>query len=176
MGQRSVDWKKKIIRRLDKEQRSLSVDALLGMLKVKRGERPAVLLQLQQMELDGMLVRTKKGKLRLSEEAVGRPAVLLSLSSGFAFVRLEDTAEDCFVPGKALRGALPGDRVLVHVDEGDKRGPSGRILKILEGGDHLFTGKLIQDQDKSFQVMGGSFHPVSSSGKTFVGGERLSRG
>ena len=90
---------------------------------------------------------------RLSEEAVGRPAVLLSLSSGFAFVRLEDTAEDCFVPGKALRGALPGDRVLVHVDEGDKRGPSGRILKILEGGDHLFTGKLIQDQDKSFQVM-----------------------
>lgn len=153
MGQRSVDWKKKIIRRLDKEQRSLSMDALLGMLKVKRGERPAVLLQLQQMELDGMLVRTKKGKLRLSEEAVGRPAVLLSLSSGFAFVRLEDTAEDCFVPGKALRGALPGDRVLVHVDEGDKRGPSGRILKILEGGDHLFTGKLIQDQDKSFQVM-----------------------
>lgn len=84
------------------------MDALLGMLKVKRGERPAVLLQLQQMELDGMLVRTKKGKLRLSEEAVGRPAVLLSLSSGFAFVRLEDTAEDCFVPGKALRGALPG--------------------------------------------------------------------
>lgn len=64
MGQRSVDWKKENHPPTGKEPAFPFHGRALGELKVKRGERPAVLLQLQQMELDGMLVRTKKGKLQ----------------------------------------------------------------------------------------------------------------
>lgn len=157
MTQRSDAWKKRILRRLEKEQRALSVEALLGVLKVRRSERPAVLLLLEQMELEGELRRTKKGKLKLADSSAGRPAVIVSLSHGFAFARLEDTGDDCFVPGRFLRGALPGDRVRLRVDDTDRRGPSGRVIRIEEEGDHTFTGRVTEtipeERGCSFQVV-----------------------
>ena len=145
------------MRLLEKEQRALSVEALLGVLKARRSERPAILLLLQQMELEGSCAGQKKGKLKLADSSAGRPATIVSLSHGFAFARLEDTGEDCFVPGRFLRGALPGDRVQLRVDDTDRRGPSGRVIRIEEEGDHTFTGRVTETvQEKqgcSFQVV-----------------------
>ena len=136
------EWKKKILRRLNGEKKGLSADELASALRVKKKDRPALLLALGAMEQSGELVCGKKGRYTVAGTADIR-ARLLSMSRGFGFARPEDGGADCFIPGRYLSGALPGDRVLVRLGPPDSRGPQGKITQVLEEGPRLYTGRLV---------------------------------
>lgn len=133
----------KIIRYFSRWEKAVSADALAAALRIKKNERAAFLLTLKQMQDEGELLRNKKGKYLLAAEKGGQRARMLSLSAGFGFARLEESGEDCFVAGRYLRDALPGDTVLIRLGREDVRGPQGSVIRILERADRLYTGRLL---------------------------------
>lgn len=80
-------------------------------------------------------------------EAAGiREAVVTRLNRTFGFVRLCDTEEEMFVPGKFFMGAMLGDRVMVAPLPSRGTSPEGEVVRILETAHASFTGTfLIED-------------------------------
>ena len=67
------------------------------------------------------------------------PCTLVKLGKNFGFAMLEDGSGDIFIPGRLMKGAMPGDRVLVEklahprVEGSDE----GEILAVLEQKNNL---------------------------------------
>ena len=149
--QQDNELKRKILRRLEPEKKGMSSDALASALKIKRADRARFLLTLERMEQQGTLLRGKKGKYTAAGGDCLR-ARMMSLSRGFGFARPEEGGDDLFIPGRSLGGALPGDTVLLRVRPGDERGPQGEVLQVVEKGDRLYTGRLVDGEDKRPEV------------------------
>lgn len=140
------DMKERVRRQLRRAKKPLSADMLFTLLRLKRSERPRLLLLLRRMEREGELLCTKKGRYKLAQGAGCVRGRLLSLNKGFGFARLEDSEEDCFIAGRYLGEALPGDVVAIRLGAQDARGTQGVIEKILEPGGHLYAGRLTADK------------------------------
>lgn len=140
------ELKDRIVRQFHRAQKPLSANMLCTLLRVKKSERPRLLLLLQQMERDGELIGGKKGKYRLAPGAGCVRGRLLSLNKGFGFARLEESGEDCFIAGQYLGDALPGDVVAIRLGSPDARGTQGVIEKIIEPGNRLYAGRLVEDK------------------------------
>ncbi len=139
-------YRQKIERLLLRADRAQSADALLAGMKIKKADRPAALLALQRMEAEGRITRNKKGKYALSA-AQGKRGRILSLSKGFAFARMEDGGPDCFIPGRYLKDALPGDTVRIREGAPDERGPQGAVIAVEEEGPRLYVGRLLPKEE-----------------------------
>ena len=144
----SLPIKSRILRQLNKSNKGLSADMLASMLRLKKKERPGFLLALSKMEDSGELVKSKKGKYTVSKTAGCVRGRILSLSKGFAFARLEEGGEDCFIAGRNLKDALPGDTVLIRLGAHDDRGPQGEVTVIEQEGNRLFSGRLTYENDR----------------------------
>ncbi len=93
-------------------------------------------------EMDLIFVKNHKVKLNnIPTEVV---AEVFSLSRGFAFVRPTDGSDDIFIPGRDLKSALVGDKVLVSNIKKDDKGFSGRIVKIIDSANKTCTGTVIK--------------------------------
>ena len=120
----------------------LSADAVISAVHVKGQERANVLLLLKKMEKSGKITRNKKGKYVLTSKG-GKKGHMLSLSKGFGFARLDDTGDDCFIPGRFLKDALPGDEVMIRLGAPDERGLQGAIMEVTYREERLFSGRLL---------------------------------
>jgi ribonuclease R len=125
---------------------------------VSREERTAALETLVTLEAGGQIVRAAGDRyttLARSGLVAGRLSVH---PNGFAFVIPDDRdADHLYVPAKAVRPALHGDRVLAKPERASRRGrPEGRIVRVLERGRAsivgvfrpLRTGKLVVPQEQ----------------------------
>lgn len=146
------ELKQKILRRLSGEKKGMTADALAASLRLKKKARPALLLALGRMEQSGEIVCGKKGRYTVAG-ANDLRARLLTLNRGFGFARPEDGSADCFIPGRYLGGALPGDTVLLRLGPPDARGPQGEVAQILEEGSRLYTGRLVPAGEKRREVL-----------------------
>ena len=140
--------KNRILRQLNKSKKGLSADMLASMLRLKKKERPAFLLSLSQMESSGELVKNKKGKYTVSQTVGCVEGRIMSMSKGFGFARLTESGEDCFIAGRNLKDALPGDMVLIRLGPRDDRGPQGEVTVIQQEGSRLFSGRLVQEDGR----------------------------
>lgn len=109
------------------------------------------LLQLSKLERGGRLERRKNGAFAIAAEStmLGR---LMSLSRGFGFARLDDGSGDCFIAGRNLHGALPGDTVRLLPGPKDERGISGEVVCIVEKGARLYSGRLSENEYGVLQI------------------------
>ena len=89
---------------------------------------------------------------------VGIVGIFRTKSKGFGFVRPQGTpaergrADDIFIPRKKTFDAVDGDEVLVKLDtrkRGDK-GPSGRIIEVLDRRTHRFVGTYYEQFEAGF--------------------------
>ena len=87
---------------------------------------------LGELERDGKVMVSRDHVVELIREENRKTAVIVSLSKGFAFARMEGDEPDLFIHSSGLNGALLGDKVEVLPIMNDPKGPSGRVLKILE--------------------------------------------
>lgn len=78
------------------------------------------------MERDGELTQSKKGRYTLADTAGSVRGRILSLNKSFGFARLEETGEDCFIAGRYLGDALPGDTVAIRIGAPDSAVPRAR--------------------------------------------------
>lgn len=73
-------------------------------------------------------------------------AVLLTRTAGFGFASLDESGEDIFIPGKFLRDALPGDKIILsRLPSRDGR-TAAAVSAVKEEADKSFTGTLILDE------------------------------
>lgn len=117
---------------------------------VKPNEFKAILTELTR---SGEIVETKNGFRMAPDDTFS--ATVTRLNKTFGFVRdnslpREDTSE-VFIPGKYMKGALPGDTVLCRYIESRGELPEAEIVAITEENDTLFTGRIVMDGDMFIQ-------------------------
>lgn len=132
--------KSKIIKEIQKKPRSLRE------LKAKLGNDKKVVRALDELTARGKL--TQHAGLYAIPDARAAGAVeceVVKVAEKFGFARPAAGGPDIFIPGKALRGALPGDAVLVapakHPRDADS--PEGEVLSVLKENNR-FTGTVVR--------------------------------
>lgn len=101
---------------------------------------------LGEMERDGKVTVSRDHVVELIRNENRKTAVIVSLSKGFAFARMTEGDEpDLFIHSSGLNGALLGDKVEVLPVMDDPKGPSGRVLKILERKEQRTTGTIVRE-------------------------------
>lgn len=112
----------------------MKIKELVIMLDVKKDDRPIleqILLELQQ---EGKIALSKRGKYTKSEERriLG---TFTAHAKGFGFVTIEGENEDIFIPESKVNGAMHQDIVEIAVspiETGRRR--EGAVLKVVERG------------------------------------------
>lgn len=137
-----MSLRSKILKELEKKPRSLKE------LKAKLGNDKKVAKAVEELESQKKIGRWK-GLYALRAAKSGETAAcrLVKLGKSFGFAQPEDGSPDIFVPGRFLLGAMPGDTVLVALEEHPRVTGSreGRVTAVLEEHNE-FTG-LVQEMD-----------------------------
>ena len=107
----------------------------------------------RKLEDQGKIVVTKQGNLFSAKKAGIFVCRLVSYCEHFAFARPDDGSDDIFIDAARLNGALAGDSILVGNIRQKQKGPSGEVLRILEAGEHMVTGKIQRSaQHRGFEL------------------------
>ncbi len=101
--------------------------------------------------MDGGTVTVDRGRYTFVRAVDALPATITKVAGTFGFAKLEDESE-IFIPGRFLRGSMPGDEVLVATKRSDGPSPEGQVLKIIHRADVTFTGKLIRMDSGRFAI------------------------
>lgn len=130
--------KSKILKEIEKKPRSLRE------LKAKLGNDKKVARALDELAGRGKLCQ-RAGVYTLPDAGGAVECTVVKVTEKFGFARpVQQPAPDVFLPGKALRGALPGDVVLVSpaAHPRDPASPEGEVLSILKE-QNRFTGTVV---------------------------------
>ena len=112
----------------------MKVKELAIVLGVKKEQRPQLDQILKELETEGKIVCSKRGKYSKSEEKkiIG---TFFAHPKGFGFVSIEGEPEDIFIPESEVHGALHMDTVEISVSPvATGRRKEGKVLQILERG------------------------------------------
>ena len=90
----------------------LKEEELAVVLDVPQEDRELFSSMLADMEREGLILKSRKGRYITAQTAGGSIGVYSGSERGFGFVVLE-REEDVFIPNKNTGGAMHGDRVLV---------------------------------------------------------------
>ena len=92
----------------------------------------------------GEIAERKSGFVRAADAGMLR-AVITRVSRTFGFAKTEDTAVEYFIPGRELKGALPGDLVLI-IQTGARDGsPEGTVVSVLHEAETQLSGTLTDE-------------------------------
>lgn len=127
---------------MHKAGRPLFMREILQILRPVPMAKKFVKDMIVQMVQDGNLVLLEEGRYGLPKVmnlVVGR---LQLIPGGFGFVIPEEKGmEDVFIPGRKLKNAVHGDRVVVRLEHGLRgRRPEGRVIRILERKTQYIVG------------------------------------
>lgn len=138
-----------------KEYIPLKFDELMVVLDVPEDSRDEFSKIIKQLEFEGKIVSTKKGRYIPSEDTFS--GVLLCAKNGkFGFVKLDDeNAGDVYIDRSKMGTALHSDRVLIKIEDKKVRGESreGRILRVLERNLKTVTGVIEKAAHDCFYVI-----------------------
>ncbi len=143
-------WIKRILLLLNKEgKKGLSANKLQKRCKVEKSDLKKFHAALSRAVQNGLVIEKKDRY--VSSAVLGlQPAQIKRLHKTFGFAALADGSE-IFVPGSRLLGSLPGDKVLLRVNQHGRNGlPEGEVASILEPCDAEFSGVLRQDGEEFY--------------------------
>lgn len=169
-------FKKKIRLFLQKSgKKPLSYKELLQKCKPKKPEIPEFNAALKELTKNGSLFE-KRGGFILSSVSGGFPAVVSRVNKTFGFIKRDDDSTDVFIPGKYLRGAMPGDKVLAKLIPSRTGSPEGEVLRIVEENHSQFTGVVVTlDGQKFIQPDSFTKAPIAveKDGTSYSDGEKV---
>lgn len=126
-------------------------DELADVFQLKKKERKDFTTLLEEMEQEGLIIKTRKKRFGVPERmglVVGR---LQANQKGFGFI-IPDRAEieDVFIPSNLLNGAMHNDRVIGRVNAMNTKSKraEGEIIRILERANDEIVG--IYEDSKNF--------------------------
>lgn len=112
----------------------MKIKELCIMLEVKQADRPQLEQILLELEEEGKIALSKRGKYSKAESIV-KSGVFTAHAKGFGFVTIEGEEEDIFIPAEQVNGAMHQDIVEVSIlplATGRRR--EGNILRVTERG------------------------------------------
>ena len=140
------------------KQEPIGIHALEVKVQLKHDEHREFYDLLEQMQKSGELWR-RRNSVVLSKNQGLIQAQIVTLNEKFGFARPfvegelpADKAQDIFLPGRFMLGAMPGDTVMLRVEpkkgkaeEGENR--EGAVVQILKENDAPFTGVVVRQPD-----------------------------
>ena len=90
---------------------------------------------LNELEEDGYICKTKKGKIVAPKSMGYFVGKFVSHRKGFGFVESdEEYTQDLFIPASEINGAMHNDRVMAEIvtPATDERRAEGKIVKVIE--------------------------------------------
>ncbi len=124
---------------------------LMKALEIDAIDRSTFIAAMEELEEDGLVIKTKKGKYALPEFFkiyVGKVQVT---ARGFGFAIIDNVEmPDVFIPANALGGAMNGDRVMVKLTKvgGPNQKSEGEVIKIVTRANTKIVGTY--DESKNF--------------------------
>ena len=112
----------------------MKIKELAIVLGVKKEQRPQLEQMLNELQAEGRIVCSKRGKFSKSEEKkiIG---TFQAHPKGFGFVSIEGEADDIFIPESETHGAMHLDTVEIAVSPvATGRRKEGKVLQIIERG------------------------------------------
>jgi len=138
----------KIIQILSEDNGAMDVheiEARLGFNTVD--ELKELLKELNRLEDEYKIYRTKKDKYMLFNNSNLKLGKLMGTKKGYAFVDIEGD-EDVFIAQDNLNGAINNDQVIVEITSKKGLRLEGRILKVIERKLQQFVGKVYFKHNK----------------------------
>lgn len=115
---------------------------------------------LAELEKDGVVYTTRRGKYFMPDATGMVPAVIVTMLQNFSFARPKDGGEDVFIHNRNLHGALPGDTVFLKVRSNGK-GSDGVVERIVARGSHEFSGRVVKGKyGLAVDIKSGVRYPV----------------
>ena len=144
--QRRDEYKELVLARLKRSGRKpLTFKELLKSMKNVRGfDFESFVMAVEKLKAKGTVTEDRYG-LRLSSREDYEKCTVSRLNRTYGFVKNIETEEEYFVTGKHLRGAMPGDTVLVRSYEGEGEKREAEVMEIAEESFSRFTGEIISE-------------------------------
>lgn len=127
-----IQEKKKVLLDLmkDKHYVPMKFKELAVILNVKKEDRKLLDYVLSELEKEGKIVLSKRGKYSLPKETYVQ-GFFISNERGFGFVEVEGE-EDYFIPESGVNGAFHHDTVLIAVEPVQTgRRKEGKVIKVI---------------------------------------------
>lgn len=115
--------------------------------KAKEKQGPELVAAVEELVKAGEVLLQKGGYV-LSRSLGLRPATVVKVLPAFGFARPDGEEEDVFLPGRAMKGAMPGDRVLISSRRSNGELTEAEVVRILQEGDYRFTGVVVKEEGK----------------------------
>ncbi len=139
-----------------KEYIPLKFEELCTVMDVPAEKSEEFAAALCDLEENGEIIQSKKGRYAAAEKAENKAVGKLSCSMRgfFAFLIPADGTEDIYVSGDGLNGAYDGDRVIVRIENKQTNGGKreGYVVKILNRGNTSFTGVVGKKEKGHFYI------------------------
>ena len=140
---KSLDIREKIISLVENcEYKPLLFKEIADFLMVKDEEAAYFSSVLSELEAEGAIVRTAKGKYVRPDMANMAVAKIQITERGFGFAIMEEGKDDIFIPSEYLNGAMSQDKILVKVRKVPREGkrPEGEVVKVLSRANSRIVG------------------------------------
>lgn len=137
----------------EKEYSPMKINELAYFMEVPSGEKHLFEEMLHEMEKDGEILISKRGKIMPLSSMQVFKGVYQGHAKGFGFVMLDDPlAEDIFIPADYCNGAVHKDTVLCRIvaKEGKNYRAEGEIIKVLKRGMTSIVGTFIRSNNFGF--------------------------
>lgn len=127
----------------EKAYKPLMLSELVTVLDVPKEDIPVLMGLLDEMEQEGLVIRTRKERYGVPERMGLIPGTFQGHERGFGFVVTDTDDEDVFIPANAINGAMHGDRVMARLTRlsTDTRKQEGEIIRILSRANKTIVGK-----------------------------------
>lgn len=144
----------------DSQIQLISEQDVLAAVEALPEEYGQVLEQLDLLEREGLLVKSRKGRYMPPETYDLFPGIMRGNRRGFGFVTLDDGSRDVYIPKTCMGTAIEGDRVLIKLfseTRGEHR--TGSVEKILSRAVTFLTGTYDPGRSYGFVITDGRHMP-----------------
>jgi len=137
------------------EYKPMKAADMAYLLQVEQNERHLFDDVLRNLEKDGHIMVTKRGKIMAVESQSLIRGTFTSHARGFGFVTPDDDlVKDIFIEPSLINGAMNKDIVLCRIiqPEGHGRRPEGEIIKIIQRGMSIIVGTFVRHDNHCFVI------------------------
>ena len=130
----------------------MKLKELAMLLDIPREQRDELREVLEELEQEGKIILTKRGKYKLpSEEFL--TGTFCGTAKGFGFVTVEGRPDDIYIPYDKVKDAMHGDKVQVIAEpaRGGRRA-EGTIVKVLERANQTLVGFYQKSKNFGFVI------------------------
>lgn len=139
------DYRKLIYNKLKKSgKKPVRFKELLKSCRTKKFDFDKFVQTVEKMKSKGEIIENKIGFTLVDKKKL-KKCTVARLNKTYGFVRCNETDEEIFVPGKHLKGAMPGDIVLVRTYHGNGNCTEGEVITITEEHFSRFTGEIVKE-------------------------------